>query len=47
MVDNFEWGFGYKYRFGSYELDRTTFKRRPKPSASLFGRIARHNRVVA
>jgi len=47
MVDNFEWGFGYKYRFGLYELDRTTFKRTAKPSASVFGRIARHNRVVA
>ncbi|WP_225206091.1 family 1 glycosylhydrolase [Novosphingobium huizhouense] len=43
LVDNFEWVFGYRIRFGLHTLDRTTFKRTPKPSAAVLGDIARRN----
>jgi len=45
LIDNFEWIFGYAPRFGLCEVDRTTFKRTPKPSAGVFGAIARRNAV--
>jgi beta-glucosidase len=43
LVDNYEWVFGYGPRFGLCTLDRTTFKRTPKPSAAVLGAIARRN----
>ena len=43
LVDNYEWVFGYRIRFGLCELDRTSFARKPKPSAAVLGRIARAN----
>jgi beta-glucosidase len=43
LVDNFEWVFGYGPKFGLHSLDRTTFRRTPKPSAALLGAIARRN----
>lgn len=43
LLDNFEWIFGYKYHYGLVAVDRTTFKRTPKPSASILGAIARRN----
>ncbi|RST30650.1 glycoside hydrolase family 1 protein [Sphingomonas ginkgonis] len=45
LVDNFEWVFGYKPKFGLHSLDRTTFKRTPKPSVSVYSAIARRNAV--
>jgi beta-glucosidase len=45
LVDNFEWGFGYRIRFGLHSLDRTTFERKAKPSAAVLGAIARANRL--
>lgn len=45
LIDNFEWAFGYKPRFGLCEVDYTTFERRPRPSAKLFRRIARAGRI--
>jgi beta-glucosidase len=45
LVDNFEWGFGYRPKFGLHSLDRDTFRRTPKPSAALLGAIARRNAV--
>jgi len=43
LVDNYEWMFGYKFKFGLHTLDRRTFARTPKPSASVLGGIARRN----
>jgi beta-glucosidase len=43
LLDNFEWEQGYKPKFGLFAVDRTTFKRTPKPSAAQLGRIARTN----
>lgn len=45
LVDNFEWGFGYKPQYGLHSLDRRTFARTPKLSAGVFGAIARANSV--
>ena len=43
LLDNYEWGVGYKSHMGLVAVDRATFKRTPKPSAAVLGRIARSN----
>ncbi len=43
LLDNFEWIFGYKPKYGLVAVDRTTFRRTPKPSAHVLGRIAKAN----
>ncbi|MBB4086983.1 aryl-beta-glucosidase [Sphingomonas carotinifaciens] len=43
LLDNFEWIFGYKPKYGLVAVDRTTFRRTPKPSAGVLGRIAAGN----
>jgi beta-glucosidase len=43
LVDNFEWIFGYRVKFGLHSVDPQSFKRTAKPSASIFGAIARRN----
>jgi len=45
-MDNFEWAWGYKMKFGLIEVDRKTMERTPKPSAHLFARIAGANALV-
>jgi len=45
LLDNFEWTQGYKPKYGLVAVDRTTFKRTPKPSASHLGSIARRNAI--
>jgi beta-glucosidase len=41
LLDNFEWSLGYSQPFGLIACDRRTFERRPKPSATHWGRVAR------
>jgi beta-glucosidase len=43
LVDNFEWIFGYKPKFGLAAFDPVTFERKAKPSAAVLGAIARAN----
>ena len=43
LLDNFEWIFGYKPRFGLHSVDPNTFARTAKPSAGIYGAIARRN----
>jgi beta-glucosidase len=45
LLDNFEWTSGYGVPFGLVAVDRTTFRRTPKPSALHLGRLARANLI--
>ncbi len=43
LLDNFEWMFGYRPRFGLVSVNRETFERTIKPSAHVLGDIAKRN----
>jgi len=43
LMDNYEWVFGYRPKFGLVSVDRETQARTPKPSARFLGEIARRN----
>ncbi|WP_414713513.1 family 1 glycosylhydrolase [Sphingopyxis sp.] len=47
LLDNFEWVSGYKHQYGLIAVDRSNFKRTPKPSASVLAAIARANALPA
>ena len=46
LLDNFEWGSGYTPRFGLVAVDRTTFRRTPKPSLAAYGRLVAQYRAA-
>jgi beta-glucosidase len=43
LMDNFEWAFGYRPRFGIIEVDRATQRRTVKPSGEWLSTIVRAN----
>jgi len=43
LLDNFEWIFGYKPRYGLVAVDHQTFQRTVKASAAVLGALARRN----
>jgi beta-glucosidase len=45
LLDNFEWAFGYRMRFGIVAVDRATQARTVKPSAHWLAEVVRTNRV--
>lgn len=45
LIDNFEWNQGFKIKYGLCSVDRTTFRRTPKPSAKVLGDIAQRNAI--
>lgn len=45
LLDNFEWIFGYRPKFGLASVEPGSFRRTAKPSAAVYGRIAMANRV--
>ncbi|MGJ4881425.1 MULTISPECIES: GH1 family beta-glucosidase [unclassified Bradyrhizobium] len=47
LLDNFEWVFGYKQRFGIYHVDFDTQVRTPKLSASYYHHVISRNAVSA
>jgi beta-glucosidase len=46
LLDNFEWAFGYRMRFGLVAVDRATQARTPKPSAEAIARIVKANALA-
>jgi beta-glucosidase len=47
LLDNFEWAWGYRRRFGLYFVDFATQRRTPKRSAAFYGAIARTGELPA
>jgi beta-glucosidase len=47
FVDNFEWGEGWRMKFGLYELDPLTQERTPRKSAFLYRDIIKANALTS
>jgi beta-glucosidase len=45
FVDNYEWAWGYAYRFGMYYVDYATQERIPKRSALWYSAVTRANGI--
>lgn len=45
FLDNFEWNFGYRPRFGLVSVNRDDFSRKIKDSAIFLGEIAKKNAI--
>jgi len=45
LIDNFEWAHGFDPRFGLFEVDYSTFERKPRPSAAFYADICKNNRI--
>jgi len=43
LLDNFEWSFGYRMRFGIIHVDFDTLERTPKDSARWYAQVTRAN----
>lgn len=46
LLDNFEWAFGYRPKFGLVSVDRTSFRRERKPSAGWLASLAAANALL-
>jgi beta-glucosidase len=47
LMDNFEWSWGYRRRFGLYFVDFGTQRRLPKRSAAFYAKVARTGELPA
>ena len=45
-IDNFEWRYGFERKLGVIELDPETMARKPRPSAYMYGEIARTGKIT-
>jgi beta-glucosidase len=45
LLDNFEWAYGYRQRFGIVHVDYETLRRTPKDSALWYARLATSGRL--
>ncbi|HRH32951.1 MAG TPA: glycoside hydrolase family 1 protein [bacterium] len=45
LLDNFEWVFGYTHKFGLFSFDKKTWERSARPSAEVYGEIAKTNEL--
>ncbi|WP_084322127.1 glycoside hydrolase family 1 protein [Desulfurococcus amylolyticus] len=45
FMDNYEWDKGFEQRFGLFEVDYSTFERKPRRSAYVYSEIARTKRI--
>lgn len=43
LLDNFEWAYGFKPKFGLIEIDYKTLKRIPRPSSKVYAEICKNN----
>jgi beta-glucosidase/6-phospho-beta-glucosidase/beta-galactosidase len=47
LLDNYEWAEGFAAHFGMYSYDPVTLKRKMRPSARVYARIARTGKLPA
>jgi beta-glucosidase len=45
-IDNFEWKLGFEKKFGLVEMEPGTLNRKPRPSAYMYGEIARSGKIT-